>query len=186
MIQSSRKEIVFVSLMLFSMFFGAGNLIFPPFLGQSAGEHVWLSMAGFILFASAFPLVSYKMWVVILCIASMAIANMGLTQILAVSVPILGAIYPIAIVLIALALIDSDRKRWSAVYFSTVLFTALFSFANLINVTFLASQWSEMLGKMPLYAEGVGWIVPAIIGFIIGVLITFVRRSGKPLKEHTA
>ncbi|HGI0998055.1 TPA: branched-chain amino acid transport system II carrier protein, partial [Streptococcus pyogenes] len=28
-----KKEILLVSLMLFSMFFGAGNLIFPPFLG---------------------------------------------------------------------------------------------------------------------------------------------------------
>ena len=33
----SRKDLALVSLMLFSLFFGAGNLIFPPFLGQSAG-----------------------------------------------------------------------------------------------------------------------------------------------------
>lgn len=35
-----KKEILLISLMLFSMFFGAGNLIFPPFLGYEAGEHV--------------------------------------------------------------------------------------------------------------------------------------------------
>ena len=28
----TEKEILLISLMLFSMFFGAGNLIFPPFL----------------------------------------------------------------------------------------------------------------------------------------------------------
>ena len=33
----SRKDLLLVGLMLFSLFFGAGNLIFPPFLGQSAG-----------------------------------------------------------------------------------------------------------------------------------------------------
>jgi branched-chain amino acid:cation transporter, LIVCS family len=29
----SNKEILFIGLMLFSLFFGAGNLIFPPELG---------------------------------------------------------------------------------------------------------------------------------------------------------
>ena len=37
--------------MLFSLFFGAGNLIFPPFLGQNAGEHTFTAMAGFLLTA---------------------------------------------------------------------------------------------------------------------------------------
>ena len=32
-------EILPVGLMLFSSFFGAGNLIFPPALGQAAGDH---------------------------------------------------------------------------------------------------------------------------------------------------
>ena len=32
----SKKEMLLVSFMLFSLFFGAGNLIFPPFLGQNA------------------------------------------------------------------------------------------------------------------------------------------------------
>lgn len=52
----SKKEIVLISLMLFSMFFGAGNLIFPPFLGQSAGDQVGLSLAGFILSAVGLPI----------------------------------------------------------------------------------------------------------------------------------
>ena len=34
----SKKKMVLMSFMLFSLFFGAGNLIFPPFLGQNAGE----------------------------------------------------------------------------------------------------------------------------------------------------
>ena len=41
--------------MLFSLFFGAGNLIFPPFLGQNAGEHTFTAMAGFLLTAVVLP-----------------------------------------------------------------------------------------------------------------------------------
>ena len=51
----SRKDLLLVGLMLFSLFFGAGNLIFPPFLGQSAGVNTWISMLGFFITAVGFP-----------------------------------------------------------------------------------------------------------------------------------
>lgn len=52
----SRKDFRLIGFMLFSLFFGAGNLIFPPFLGQSAGEHAWISMVGFFITAVGFPI----------------------------------------------------------------------------------------------------------------------------------
>lgn len=51
----SKKNLVLVSFMLFSLFFGAGNLIFPPFLGQSAGEHTFTAMLGFLITAVVLP-----------------------------------------------------------------------------------------------------------------------------------
>lgn len=33
-----------------------GNLIFPPFLGYEAGEHVWISLVGFIISATGLPI----------------------------------------------------------------------------------------------------------------------------------
>ena len=50
-----KKNMVLVSLMLFSLFFGAGNLIFPPFLGQMAGSHTPLAMLGFLVTAVVLP-----------------------------------------------------------------------------------------------------------------------------------
>ena len=50
-----KKNMLLVSFMLFSLFFGAGNLIFPPFLGQSAGEHTPLALAGFLITAVVLP-----------------------------------------------------------------------------------------------------------------------------------
>lgn len=43
----SIKENIFIGSMLFGLFFGAGNLIFPIHLGQTAGENVWLANLGF-------------------------------------------------------------------------------------------------------------------------------------------
>ena len=46
---------ILVGFTLFSMFFGAGNLIFPPFLGYLAGANLWPAAAGFILSAVCLP-----------------------------------------------------------------------------------------------------------------------------------
>lgn len=54
----SKKEYFVVSSMLFALFFGAGNLIFPLHLGQMAGAHWFLAMLGFLVTAVALPLLS--------------------------------------------------------------------------------------------------------------------------------
>ncbi len=51
----SKKNLLLVCFMLFSLFFGAGNLIFPPFLGQNAGNHTMGAMAGFLVTAVILP-----------------------------------------------------------------------------------------------------------------------------------
>ena len=51
----SKKNMTLVSFMLFSLFFGAGNLIFPPFLGQNAGSAAPAAMAGFLITAVVLP-----------------------------------------------------------------------------------------------------------------------------------
>ena len=51
----SKKKMLLVSFMLFSLFFGAGNLIFPPFLGQNAGSQTPLAMLGFVITAVILP-----------------------------------------------------------------------------------------------------------------------------------
>lgn len=50
-----KRDLLVVSVMLFALFFGAGNLIFPPFLGQNAGTHTLAAMAGFLATAVILP-----------------------------------------------------------------------------------------------------------------------------------
>lgn len=51
----TNKKMLLVSFMLFSLFFGAGNLIFPPFLGQNAGSATVPAVAGFVVTAVILP-----------------------------------------------------------------------------------------------------------------------------------
>ena len=45
----STTQILYASCMLFSIFFGAGNMIFPPSLGQQAGTQAIQALLGFIV-----------------------------------------------------------------------------------------------------------------------------------------
>ncbi len=51
------QDILVVGFALFAMFFGAGNLIFPPTLGQQAGVDVLSSITGFLLTGVGLPLI---------------------------------------------------------------------------------------------------------------------------------
>ncbi|HJV46834.1 MAG TPA: branched-chain amino acid transport system II carrier protein [Bacillota bacterium] len=128
-------------------------------------------------FHSAFPRISYKSWALLLCVVSMIIANLGLTQILKISVPVLGLIYPVAIVMIILALVDRFVGRYSSIYTVTVGFVGLFSLLDMVNKTFLANQWDSTFLHFPLYAEGVGWLVPAVVGVVAGFMISVVKPT---------
>ena len=50
------KEIIVVASMLFGMFFGAGNLIFPASMGQLSGSNMWQAAAGFLITGVGLPL----------------------------------------------------------------------------------------------------------------------------------
>ena len=52
----SGKSLLLVSFTLFSMFFGAGNLIFPPHLGAQAGTSLWPAFAGLVVSAVGLPI----------------------------------------------------------------------------------------------------------------------------------
>ena len=47
--KKQKIDIAVVGFALFSMFFGAGNLLFPPYLGLISGSHWLISLSGFIL-----------------------------------------------------------------------------------------------------------------------------------------
>ena len=50
-----KRKMLLLSFMLFSLFFGAGNLIFPPFLGQNAGKNMPFAIIGFLITAVILP-----------------------------------------------------------------------------------------------------------------------------------
>ncbi len=121
---------------------------------------------------------SYKNWVRILSLSSMILANMGLTKILAISVPVLNAIYPIAIMLIVLAMLDKFFNGSTVVYGLTILFTGIVSVVDALGQ--VGMQWNfflNLFSKLPLYSKGLGWVVPALIGIVFGTVYKLVEEK---------
>ncbi|PET64493.1 branched-chain amino acid transporter, partial [Bacillus sp. AFS001701] len=85
----TKKEILFIGFMLFSMLFGAGNLIFPAYIGQAAGENVWQAIIGFIISDAGIAILAF-----------IAIAKSGNFDTLVKRVhPIFALLFPMAIYL---------------------------------------------------------------------------------------
>lgn len=56
--KNKMKDSIVVGFALFSMFFGAGNLIFPPSLGNKLGDQYLLGIIGFVLTGVGLPLLA--------------------------------------------------------------------------------------------------------------------------------
>ncbi|KYH28361.1 branched-chain amino acid transport system II carrier protein [Clostridium colicanis] len=136
-------------------------------------------------FSRLMPKVSYRAWVTILTVSSTVFANVGLTNILKFSVPALTAIYPMAIVLMILAFADDFIKGNTYVYLFTMVCT---SFVSILDALSQFGLKFGMLNYLPLYSKGLGWIVPALVGALMGIGYgalkgkTFERN--KPLKSN--
>ncbi|MFP3415671.1 branched-chain amino acid transport system II carrier protein, partial [Bacillus sp. SIMBA_074] len=116
-------------------------------------------------FSDRIPAISYKVMAAILCVFSAGVANIGLTQLIAISVPILMAIYPLAIVLMLLAFFHKLFKGYRAVYVGAIVATALISLMDgLTSVGLSVDAITSIYKHLPLHKEGIGWLLPAIAG----------------------
>ncbi|GAA0435898.1 branched-chain amino acid transport system II carrier protein [Lentibacillus halophilus] len=53
-----KKDVWIIGFMLFALFFGAGNLIYPPTLGLESGTTYWAAIAGFIITGVGLPIMA--------------------------------------------------------------------------------------------------------------------------------
>lgn len=130
-------------------------------------------------FNSILPKVPYKVWVILFVLISFGLANQGLDQVIATSIPILSIIYPIAmttvLLLIVTYFVPSPRL---ALQIPVYLVTAL----SILSVVH-RNGWLELnfLESLPLFSYSFEWIPFMIAGYILGYLIGLK----KPRVEYT-
>ncbi len=117
-------------------------------------------------FHELLPQLPYPAIAAFFALVSMLLANIGLADILSLSVPVLNAIYPIAIVLIVVEFLPGRFQRTS-VWRLSILFTAIQS----IPAALPFGPLSALMNALPLSSLGFGWLLPALIGIGAGLLI---------------
>lgn len=121
----------------------------------------------------------YTVWAVVFSLVSFGIANFGLTTIVSWCVPVLMFLYPLAITLILLSLSGKFIGSNPTVYRTTTAFTLIAAVFDMIGAVSGMIPGSRVLAGLkafagnilPLYDLGLGWILPAAIGFLAGLLL---------------
>ncbi|WP_077706289.1 MULTISPECIES: branched-chain amino acid transport system II carrier protein [Virgibacillus] len=144
-------------------------------------------------FHSLYPKLSYRKFVLLFTIVTFTIANFGLTNIIKYSIPVLMLIYPLAIVLMILAFLSPLFHHKRAVYVSVTLVTfgislvdGLKTLCETLGIAYfpwlkpIISFYESML---PLYNQGLGWLLPA---FIVLIISGTVLRLVKPSTVHAS
>lgn len=134
----------------------------------------------------------YKAWAIIFTGFSLVISNVGLSNIIEYSVPMLMFLYPLAITLIILALTGKLFNHDKVVYVSVTAFTcvaALFDMAKTLPEGLQRGLHLEGIvhaarGMLPWFDLNLGWVMPAVVGFVLGLVIRFAWIGQKPVEEH--
>ena len=114
--------------------------------------------------------IKYETIVISICIFSAVVSNFGVSTIIKFSAPVLEIVYPVLIALLVMTLlgdhIRNDNAFKGAAYVTLVI-SLLSVGSNLLSL----KQISDLLSLLPFASIGFNWIVPAIIGAVVGGLI---------------
>lgn len=139
---------------------------------------VGLTNACASFFNEIYPKLSYKQYVLIFVIIGLLITNLGLNTILAIATPMLIFIYPMAIVLVLLSLVQQFIGESKRMYVYSILVTFVFAVIGVLDALQVnLSTIDSILNIFPLYEDGLGWVFPALIMFIIGYLVDLFNNK---------
>lgn len=167
-------SVLVAALMLFSMFFGAGNLIFPPILGAESGENFMPALLGFLVTGVLLP---------ILAIFALARSGTDLSSLAARGGRVFAVIFPVLVYLAIGAFYAVPRTATvSYALFMPPVFGidsqialivyALIFFAITLAICIRPSKVVDTLGK---------YLTPALVFLLfLLVIVSFFKLHSAP------
>lgn len=111
--------------------------------------------------------IKYQHLVILICVFSAIVSNLGVDKIISIAAPILTVLYPVCIVLVLMASfknIFTKNSTYKGAAYATLVISILTVIDSLgISISFVHA--------LPFDSLGFNWIVPAILGGVIGTLI---------------
>lgn len=136
-------------------------------------------------FVELFPRFSYRFYVILASVLPCLFANVGLTNLIQISIPVLMFLYPLAITLIILALFSPLFHHSKRVYQVTTGFTLIAAIFDGLNTIPMGEHPNVVMTHLldfakhtiPFFSIGMGWIVPAAIGLVIGYIWQVIENK---------
>lgn len=114
--------------------------------------------------------ISYSVFVVVICVSSAVISNLGLDMIIAIATPVLDIVYPPMLVLILLSWFGD--KLHKSVYVSSVAGSLI---ASVLATASLYGMNVPVIDSLPLASLGLGWLTPAVLFGLVAYLVSKVK-----------
>ena len=118
--------------------------------------------------------IPYKFWVIINGLACAVVANVGLSQLITLSVPVLFALYPVAIALVVLTFVRSKLRNPRFAYQLVIAVSLLFA---LIDAAKVAGLDVSKFNVLPLFDIGMGWLIPTGTAMLLAIFIGNTPRQ---------
>ncbi|WP_431029157.1 branched-chain amino acid transport system II carrier protein [Lysinibacillus sp. LZ02] len=139
---------------------------------------VGLLSANASFFARILPKLSYQAYLIIFTVFSFAISNVGLAKLISISIPVLMMIYPIAIVLMIVALFAGSFGHARIIYILPLIVATIVGFNDGLKTAGITLEPLEnVLSMLPLHGQTIGWLIPSIIATVIGIIISQVTKK---------
>lgn len=138
------------------------------------------------MFSEMFPnFLSYEKYAIGFTILSFLIANLGLSKIISLSIPVLMFLYPLAIVLMILSIGAYVFKKDTTIYRFAIIFTIIPAILDFFKAAPSIIRDNSLINSiinlghyiLPGFELGFGWVIPAVIGLLIGIIIKKTKKA---------
>jgi LIVCS family branched-chain amino acid:cation transporter len=127
-------------------------------------------------FSRVLPL-SYKALVFLLAAFSLLVSNLGLTKLIQFSIPVLTAIYPPCIALVALSFCKDFWHEQGRIVAPVMLVAFLIGAVDAVKGSALGVHLPDALAHLPLSEQGLAWLIPSLITLFVAFVVD--RMLGK-------
>lgn len=128
-------------------------------------------------FNDRFPRLSYKVYATIFTLIGFGIANLGLSKIIAFSIPVLLVLYPITICLVMIIIVNKFVPLSVYGMQLTVGVVTVMSLVEVVAGQLGLEPVKAFFAALPLSQQSLTWLLPALVGIVLSLFLPNKQES---------
>lgn len=128
-------------------------------------------------FAERFSRFNYKVYATLFTLIGFGIANLGLSKIIAFSIPVLLILYPITICIILITIVNKFVPLSTYGMQLTVGVVTALSLVEVLAGQFNWTAVSKIISALPLAEQSLAWLLPALVGIVLSLFLPNKQES---------